>query len=146
MKLGLDVHGVVDTFPEVFRKLAQSIIDAGGEVHIITGMTYEDAVKLEGFEELGVPYTHFFSIVEQLTEDGVKIDWLPYGDGGRLLPYAPNEFWDPAKANYCDRVGIDMLIDDSAVYGEHFDDRETIYCQLRNTKRKSYKTRPKKGE
>lgn len=34
-KLGLDIHGVINTMPEFF--LADSFIKNGGEVHIITG-------------------------------------------------------------------------------------------------------------
>ena len=37
LRLGLDLHGVVDEFPEKFRKLAKAVWWSRGEVHIITG-------------------------------------------------------------------------------------------------------------
>ena len=37
MKLGLDIHGVIDSNPESFAFMSQSVIANNGEVHIITG-------------------------------------------------------------------------------------------------------------
>jgi hypothetical protein len=36
LKIGLDIHGVIDTFPEKFKQLAYALVKDGAEVHIIT--------------------------------------------------------------------------------------------------------------
>ena len=41
--LGLDLHGVIDSLPEVFAFLSKAVVDAGGEVHILTGSKIEQA-------------------------------------------------------------------------------------------------------
>jgi hypothetical protein len=60
-KLGLDIHGVCDANPPMFSKLAEMIIAAGGEVHIITGQKDTPDLR-ERVKKLGIPFTHFFSI------------------------------------------------------------------------------------
>ena len=37
MKIGLDFHGVINTSPEFFGLISKLLLDAGHEVHIITG-------------------------------------------------------------------------------------------------------------
>ena len=41
-KLGLDIHGVVDSMPEFFSFLTDSFIKNGGEVHLITGGHWDE--------------------------------------------------------------------------------------------------------
>ena len=60
MKLGLDIHGVIDKRPEDFASLAAAVIWTGGEVHIITGGSVTEDMK-EKVKTLGVAWTHFFS-------------------------------------------------------------------------------------
>lgn len=38
LKVGLDIHGVIDAFPPRFKQLAYALIKDGAEVHIITGI------------------------------------------------------------------------------------------------------------
>ena len=45
MKLGLDIHGVIDKRPEDFASLAAAVIWTGGEVHIITGGSVTEDMK-----------------------------------------------------------------------------------------------------
>lgn len=116
-KLGLDVHGVVDHIPDHLCRLAICVIQAGGEVHIITGgdmkRTKEQVSKLK------FPYTHFFSIQDYLNDRyyGHNIG-LNLIDGKLLYP---DWLWDKAKALYCKENQIDLHIDDSPEYREHFE-------------------------
>ena len=136
IKIGLDLHGVVDTFPEKFAELAVSIVESGGEVHIITGLIRDEKIENQ-LTEWGVPFTHYFSIVDELIYQGEHIDWVDD------LPYADKEKWDAAKSIYCKEKGIDFMIDDSPRYAESFDDIDTTYLQLRNIDRKIYSVRKK---
>ena len=68
----------------------------------------------------------FFSIVEHLEETNETIEWI---DG---LPYADETKWNLAKRDYCDAHVIDMMIDDSAIYRETFNDINTTFLQVIN--------------
>lgn len=52
MRIGLDIHGVIDTFPDYFRELSYQAVTGGHEVHIITGQEWEKAY--ETVKEYGI--------------------------------------------------------------------------------------------
>jgi hypothetical protein len=131
LKLGLDFHGVIDTFPEMIAEMSRMFVAAGHEVHVVTGLK-RDAIVQKGLDDFGIQYTHYFSIVEQLEADGVTIVWR---DG---LPYADKIHWDIAKRDYCQKNEIDLMIDDSPVYKDTFNDISTVYLHLINKDRKHY--------
>ena len=131
LKLGLDFHGVIDTFPEMIAEMSRMFVAAGHEVHVVTGLK-RDAIVQKGLDDFGIQYTHYFSIVEQLEADGVTIVWR---DG---LPYADKIYWDIAKRDYCQKNEIDLMIDDSPVYKDTFNDISTVYMHLINKDRKHY--------
>lgn len=114
MKFGFDIHGVSDTYPEIFAKMSEALVNAGHEVHILTGPPWNDRIKNE-LKDIGMVYTHFFSILDSLESKGVPITWDEKGHG-----HADKTFWNRAKAEYCVEVGIDLHIDDSDEYHEHF--------------------------
>lgn len=136
MKLGLDIHGVIDTDPNFFVDLANLVTyKLLGEVHIITGSPYSK--KLE--QELityngGRPFwTHFFSIQTYMTEQGFKhiLDDKSY-------PHFPSEEWDRVKADYCRWNNIDLHIDDEENYAEHFTTPIMLYKKNPQGERKKY--------
>jgi len=133
-KVGLDVHGVIDTFPNDFKRLSNALLDAGHEVHIVTGLKYDGHIQ-EELEKAGIRYSHYFSIVDQLESDGVEIKW----ENG--LPWAPDKPWNEAKSKYCEAVHIDLMIDDSYVYRDTFHDISTVFLHLINKNRKRFKVR-----
>ena len=135
MKLGFDIHGVIDTFG-VFQQLIEKLIDDDDvEIHVISGL---ESKYLE--EQIGhlvdlSKITNFFSVTDYLVNKGSNIEWK---DG---LPWADEEEWNQANAAYCRKVGIDILFDDSPVYATYFNHVDTIYCQIHNPNRKKFKTR-----
>ena len=135
MKLGFDIHGVIDTFG-VFQQLIEKLIDDDDvEIHVISGL---ESKYLE--EQIGHlidlnRITNFFSVTDYLVNKGSNIEWK---DG---LPWADEEEWNQAKAAYCRKVGIDILFDDSPIYATYFNHVDTIYCQIHNPNRKKFKTR-----
>lgn len=120
-KVGLDIHGVLDTAPEFFSHISQLLVIAGCEVHVITGAECTPEL-IQQLKDLGISYTHFFSIVDHEKSIGTPITYLSPGN-----PKIDDEIWNKAKAQYCSVNQIDMMLDDSPIYGDHF---TTPYIQL----------------
>ena len=119
MKVGIDIHGVITDSPYHWKEVAQSFINLGYEVHIITGAEF-DKVKdiLDDF-----PFTHFFSITEYHKYSG-KINYDKHGN-----PHLNDELWNRTKAEYCKRNNIDIHYDDSPIYGKYFTNK-TKYIKV----------------
>lgn len=122
-KVGIDIHGVIDSFPDKFMQLSRALVRDGAEVHVVTGIKRDEKVEAL-LSRSGIEFTHYFSIVEQLESQGEEISWQ------NGLPYAKDDKWNNAKRDYCSREGIAMMIDDSPVYRDTFNDIETTYLQL----------------
>lgn len=129
LKIGLDIHGVIDAFPERFKLLSNALFSHGAEVHIITGIKWDPIVENK-LIEAGIKFTHYFSIVDYLEKQGF-IRW----DNG--LPYADDLKWNFAKRDYCHSQGIDFMIDDSPIYGATFHDIDTTYLHLLSVAKKA---------
>jgi len=129
MKIGLDVHGVIDEMPGFINLINSLLIkdninnDTNHEIHIITGLTHKDFLKTPAVD--GIEYTHFYSITDDLmNKESYTLDI--YGRP-RFDCYA----WNIAKAEYCRKNEIDIMFDDSEIYGKYF---QTPYFQVRRTK------------
>jgi hypothetical protein len=115
-KLGIDVHGVITETPEFLSSECRKLVQAGHEVHIMTG-SREDATSIEWLGEVGfkrgINYTHFFSVTDHLIRTGVKVSF----ENG--LPFADSFAWNTAKGEYAFLTGLSCLWDDSPVYGRY---------------------------
>ena len=135
VKVGFDIHGVLDTF-EVFQSMLDKYTsDPDVEVHVISGLECKHVENEIGHLIDLSKIDKFFSVTDYLVEKGAKVTWV---DG---MPWADEEEWNEAKAAYCRLVGIDVLFDDSPVYVPYFNHIDTIYCQIHNPGRKKFKTR-----
>lgn len=112
-KVGIDLHGVADAKPEFFKALTKTLVDAGWEVHVITGA--RKSLEEKTIQESGISYTHFFSITDYHMELGTPIRWDEKNE-----PHLDSYLWDKTKAEYCERMGIDLHIDDSDIYQYFF--------------------------
>ena len=132
-KFGIDVHGVLDRFPALLD-LMDALMLAGHEVHIMTGaetpLAKQQLTALKCYQ--GLHYSHLFSITSQLLADGRDVSWRDINN-----PVFSDEPWDRAKADYCAKVGIDMLIDDSPVYGKYFPEGSNVYLQVGGRKERA---------
>lgn len=117
-KLGLDLHGVVDTYPDKFVAMASAIIRGGGEVIICTGSRNDDKLRSQLFSYTdGYKWwTSIFSITDYLIESGIP--HIPSADGGVQVE---SEAWDRVKGDWAKREGIDLHIDDSPEYAKYFE-------------------------
>jgi nicotinamide-nucleotide adenylyltransferase len=117
LKIGFDLHGVVDKKPAHFVALANSVRRGGGEVHVITGQSRDGVLERELLSYNGGIkwWDAIFSITDQLLATSVPytIDEI----GGKAFPDAD---WDSAKAKYCEKEGMTFHVDDSSVFGKFF--------------------------
>jgi len=120
MRLGLDIHGVIDTNPDYFSKLIRKLRNIGHSVHIITGTpNYEIAYK---FDQWGISYDDYFSIAEWCEK------YSPthfFNDKGQVCDI--DDVWNNAKAQYCVYAGIDIHVDDSTIYQKTFENISTRF-------------------
>ena len=116
IKIGLDIHGVINENPEFFVSFANLIRNNGGEIHIITGNPHSEAVsELLSYNNGDKWWDHFFSIDDYLL--GKNIPYTIDKRGGRI--YDDLE-WNRAKGIYCAENKIDIHIDDSERYKDYF--------------------------
>lgn len=110
LKVGIDVHGVIDTFPESFSRMSYNLIQTGAEIHIITGQEWE---KIEPkVKKYNISYTHHFSIVDyHLALKDVET-WRDSKD----TVWMAEETWDASKGGYAFREHIDIHFDDNFRY------------------------------
>ena len=134
MKLGFDIHGVIDTF-EVFSEIINTLIDDPAvEIHVITGLARAEAEESIG-HLIDLNRVKYFSIADYLmNKPGVEVTW---DDNG--LPWADETEWNNSKAEYCAAEHIDILFDDSPTYTKTFEDVDTLYCQVHNSNRKRFR-------
>lgn len=119
IKVGLDFDGVITAKPELFSILSKLLVDNGHEVHILTGNRGTPEF-LEGVLDLGIVFTHFFSISDHHRTIGT--DMTGYDQNS---PWIDDLLWNKTKGWYCKQNEIDLHIDDSKDYGQHF---LTSYC------------------
>jgi len=116
IKLGLDLHGVIDCNPDFFISLSELIEKFNGEVHIITGTPWGEAEKvLLSYNNGKKWWNYFFSIDDYLRN--MNIPFEIDKKGGRDFDL---DEWNKAKSIYCKEQGIDLHIDDSVDYGKPF--------------------------
>ena len=116
IKLGLDLHGVIDCSPDFFVSLSELIRKFNGEVHIITGTPWGEAETiLLSFNNGKKWWDNFFSIDDYLHKKNIpfSID----EKGGRNFDL---DEWTQAKSIYCRDQAIDLHIDDSVDFGQFF--------------------------
>lgn len=124
MKVGIDLHGVIDNDPTLFKKLLTMMHLQGREVYIVSGPPVVDIMaeldKL-GLEK-GLHYKGVRSIVDFLKESGVEM-WQD--ERGRW--WSNNEDWLSSKAKICDGLSLEYMLDDKEMYRPAFDDIKTKF-------------------
>lgn len=112
----LDLHGIIDAYPEFFSELTQSLAKDGWKITVATGSHLEEdkiANELKGY---GIAYTHLFSIADYHRENKTPGMW--YDEKGD--PWVSDEDWNKTKAEYCKRNNVSFCIDDTAKYANYF--------------------------
>jgi hypothetical protein len=124
MKIGIDLHGVIDSDPDLFKSLFTLMSLQNREVYIVSGPPRADIIaeldKL-GFEEKS-HYTDVYSVVDFLKESGVKM----WQDKNRRW-WCNDKDWCESKAKICDKLSLEYMLDDKEMYRKAFDDIETKF-------------------
>jgi len=134
IRLGLDLHGVIDNDPEFFSKLSRFLLSKGHKVYIVTGRekTLDLVKELKACGMIGSKalldsyYTDILSITTYQKKLGTPISYL---DDRKSQPIMDPEIWNPTKAALCATAGIDIMVDDSPIYGKYFSEVKTSYLQ-----------------
>lgn len=113
MKLGLDLHGVIDTNYPLFSELTQALISTGNEVHILTGASITPEL-IDNLIQNHIKWTNIYSV----TDLYLGTDVVTFDEKGE--PHMDTYLWDKSKAEYCREHSIDLHIDDSDIYGMFF--------------------------
>jgi hypothetical protein len=121
VRIGLDLHGVSDAFPDFFAELSRLFIEAGHEVYVITGPPVNDRTIAE-VERCGLKYTRILSIIDHHNEIGTS-----YRIDEKGHYWIGDEDWNRTKSILCERYAIDFHMDDSPHYGQYF---KTPYMQV----------------
>jgi hypothetical protein len=121
-RIGIDLHGVISDLPEFFSFFTDALINAGAEVHIITGGVSDEDKKL--LKDYNIKYTHFFSIIDYHREMGTPTSGKHPKYGFDMIS---DEEWDKTKGEYCRINQIDLHIDDTLIYNNYF---TTPFCRL----------------
>jgi len=115
MKIGLDVHGVIDKYPKIFRDLSINWDKAGHEVHILTGQSGD--IVIPTLKKLKIVYHHFYSILDLHRKQGTKM-WDNDKRGAGW--WMDKNVWACSKGRYASEVGLNCHFDDSYEYGRYF--------------------------
>lgn len=138
-KLGLDIHGVLNALPEFFAFLSESIINNSGEVHLITGGTWNKTLQDE-VDKYNIKYTHVFSVYDHLIEsEANQIGSISFEDGTIQRKFE-DEQWDRVKGEYCSKNNITMHIDDTLIYNEYFTTPFARFWSHNNKPKASHKS------
>lgn len=124
MKIGIDLHGVIDNDPMLFKKLLTILCLQDREVYIVSGPPKEEILaelNALGFEE-ELHYKEIHSIVDFLKESGVEM-WQD--ERGRW--WSNNEDWLSSKAKICDGLSLEYMLDDKEMYRPAFDNIKTKF-------------------
>lgn len=118
MKVGIDIHGVIDADPEFFSMFSKLLHEKGHSVHVITGNEICEAL-VDELKSYGIYYDDLFSITTYHKSIGT---YVTYKDGDPTRPLISPAKWDRTKGEYAKKIGLDIHIDDSATYGKYFPD------------------------
>lgn len=113
MKIGLDYHGVLDKYPKFFKLFIEAMKAKEHIIYIITGARLVDFTQDPLVRS--ITYDYFYSITDDFANTSLPHSLDTYG---RIV--FDDSLWNTAKALYCKKNDIDIMIDDSEIYGKFF--------------------------
>jgi len=114
MKIGLDIHGVIDAYPDLFCRLTKQWHNDGHGIYILTG---QERDKTEGYLiEHDIYFDYFFSIVDHHKSIGTHM----YSRSDTQGLWMDGKLWSKSKGDYADYVGLDVHFDDQKEYAQYF--------------------------
>jgi len=118
MKIGVDFHGFMESYPEVLKPLLEFMLSqCDHEIYVLSGpekeIIIEDLTRL-GYIQ-GVHYDEIFSIVDFLKKK--KDPNLHQDEKGNW--WTTDENWFSSKGQFCIEEGIEVIFDDKIEYEKY---------------------------
>ena len=127
IKIGFDLHGVIDRNPLRFKYKMAELRNAGHDVLVISGPPRDQIIQeLSAFNiELGWQVDEVYSIVDYLKEKGV-----PMKQDENKNWWASDAIWWSAKALICREHRVDYMLDDTFAYAAWFATTNTHFIHV----------------
>jgi len=124
-KIGIDLHGVIDSDVGMFKELLETLyMSTFITIHIISGPPVKDVQ--DELDKLGLKigkhYHYIASVVDYLKTKDTRM-WLDHKDTW----WADDKDWWGAKAAICEKLDIDIMIDDQEGYKKSFEEIKTHF-------------------
>jgi len=119
IKVGVDLHGVIDANTSLFRYLSFILKQGDVKIYVISGPPTENVKKeLEALNLVeGTHYDEIYTIVDFLqTQPDIEM-WKDEKDTW----WTDDENWWGSKAKICKILGIDVMIDNTDKYMSYFE-------------------------
>lgn len=117
LKIGVDLHGVIDRNDIIFKMLSVAVRLSGVKIYIISGPPKEDVEKelrsLNIFKS--IHYDEVHTIVDYLRTQPVEM-WKDE----KNTWWTADENWWSAKSAICKKLGITLMIDNTDKYKPYF--------------------------
>ena len=114
LNIGLDVHGVIDRYPELFSTLTKLWQREGHVIHIITGQEWENVEPQVA--KYDITYHNHYSIVDFHKSIGTRM-WVRSDKEGWWMD---RNSWNCSKGNYATYHGLNLHFDDTSIYANSF--------------------------
>lgn len=125
MKIGIDLHGVLDRDPEHLKEVLVKARREGSEIYVISGPPlYEIVEELFNLGFSNSHYDHIISVVDWLSLNGYA-DYMYTDDNGQW--HTEDEYWWSSKGKICKQYDICALFDDSLKYKPTCDELGIVY-------------------
>jgi len=123
MRIAIDVHGTIDTSPEVFKPMMKMFMRSGIDVVIFSGPPklhiYNELVMLN--YEKGIHFNNIYSVVDFLKSIDVPMTKDSNGNW-----WCDEKVWWEAKGLMCEAVHVDMVIDNDFRYQQSIEEHVTF--------------------
>ncbi len=127
MKIGVDFHGVMDTFPEVCKPMLIAARKEGALISVITGPPLDQAIRelRDAGYKSEIHYDRVISVVDWLKGKHFP---MKQDDAGNW--WTEDAYWWGSKAKICDEYRMNIMIDDSIQYEEYFEFSNTRFIRI----------------
>ena len=123
MRIAFDVHGTIDTSPEVFKPMMRMFMRSGVDVVIFSGPPKDDINKeLWNLDyEKGIHYNKVYSVVDFIKAIDVEMSQDEEGNW-----WCSEKIWWESKGLMCEAVHVDMVIDNDFRYQQSIEEFATF--------------------
>jgi hypothetical protein len=127
LKVGFDLHGVLEKYPDEFKPLLRELKSMNVEVWLISGPPIID-IRVELTELDYVPFTDYFDRFESVVDFLKRYPGVDFWQSENGNWWTDDATWWNSKGLICEAYSIDILVDDCLKYKENF--RETCETEF----------------